>query len=133
MKKLFFCLSLLLLVAAGARPVPSAEPADMGTMGQPQADAPHISLHSAEYMRGMGTMNDDMMAGIMDPDPDTAFVKGMIPHHKGAVAMARTELRYGKDPELRKLAEDIIAAQEKEIVFMERWLQTHGTPTSPSR
>jgi uncharacterized protein (DUF305 family) len=49
----------------------------------------------------------------------------MIPHHEGAVEMAKVELKYGKDAKLRKLAKDIIAAQEKEIAFMKQWLAAH--------
>ena len=53
---------------------------------------------------------------------DTDFVLMMMPHHQGAIDMAKVELQYGKDTELRQLATDIVAAQEKEITEMKAWL-----------
>ena len=59
-------------------------------------------------------------------DSDVDFARGMIAHHKGAVEMARVVLKYGKDAEMKKLAEDIMKAQEPEIAFMQDWLKKKG-------
>jgi len=66
------------------------------------------------------------MAVAPSGDIDRDFVRMMIPHHQGAIDMAQVELKYGKDPELRTLATDIVAAQEKEIATMKQWLSKHG-------
>jgi len=61
--------------------------------------------------------------GAIDPDPDIAFMQGMIPHHQGAVDMAEIVLKYGKDAETRDLAQQIITSQNKEIAQMREWLE----------
>ena len=53
---------------------------------------------------------------------DVDFVRGMIAHHQGAIDMAKVELEHGKDADIRKLAEDVITAQQGEIAMMKEWL-----------
>ena len=90
------------------------------------------SAMQQELMQGMDQMNQDMMAAAQYKDPDVAFAAGMLPHHIGAVKMAEVELKYGKDPEMRKLAEDIINAQQAEIEQMQKWLEAHNKGASRS-
>jgi uncharacterized protein (DUF305 family) len=66
------------------------------------------------------------MAITFSGDPDSDFARGMIPHHQGAIDMAKIVIAFGKDPEVRKLAEEIVKAQESEINFMRSWLQKRG-------
>ena len=80
---------------------------------------------SKAFNDAMGKMHKNMTI-TYSGDADADFVRGMIPHHQGAIDMAKIELKYGKDPELRKLAEGVIKAQEAEIKEMNAWLKKHG-------
>ena len=62
----------------------------------------------------------------MSGDPDRDFAQMMIPHHQGAIDMARIELESGKDPQLRQMAQKIIEDQEREIAALKEWLAQHG-------
>lgn len=96
-----------------------------GGMAMPPAPAEPHSPADRAMMAGMGRMREQMQTAPMTGDADHDFVAMMTPHHAGAIDMAKVELRYGKDPELRRLAHAIIAAQEREIVQMKAWTAAH--------
>jgi len=87
-------------------------------MSKPMGDH---GASSHAFAEANAKMHKDMMIE-MTGYADVDFVRGMIPHHQGAIDMAKIELQYGKDPEIRKLAEAVIKAQEAEIAEMNAWL-----------
>jgi uncharacterized protein (DUF305 family) len=68
----------------------------------------------------------EYMAMELTGIPDVDFIRNMIPHHQGAVEMARIELEHGTNPKVKAFAEAVIAAQEEEIAWMQAWLAKNG-------
>jgi uncharacterized protein (DUF305 family) len=68
-------------------------------------------------------------SGVRDVD----FVRLMLPHHQAAIDMAKTQLLYGQDPQMRRLAQEIITDQESEIQLMQLWLQHTALSANPGQ
>lgn len=106
----------------------SAWMADAPMSGQEMAGQEATGHHAAAmppwgqaYHDANGAMHAGMMIAYTD-NPDLDFARSMIAHHQGAVAMAKIQLYHGKDPEIRGLAEGVIAAQTAEIAQMQAWV-----------
>ena len=97
----------------------SSSAAAPGSTSTPNGEAAVKAFKAADHH-----MMQQMSAGYTG-NTDQDFVTHMLPHHEGAVQMAKIELKYGTDPELKRLAHDIIKAQDKEIQFMKTWQAKH--------
>ena len=75
----------------------------------------------------MDKMHMAMTAVARSGNSDVDFVRLMIPHHQAAIDMAKTQLLYGKDTQMRRLAQEIITDQQLEIELMQRWLKQHDS------
>ncbi|MGP5202057.1 CopM family metallochaperone [Psychrobacter aquimaris] len=95
------------------------------------ADESQMTDVLRDYTRSMTRMHDEMMIGMGYNDPDTAFAKAMLGHHRGAVEMAKIQLKYGTDEEMRQLAQEIITAQQAEIDILNKWLASHPDTAKP--
>jgi len=77
----------------------------------------------SELIASMDKMHMAMEAVERSGSVDVDFVSLMVPHHQAAIDMAKTQLLYGKDPQMRRLAQEIITDQQSEIELMQRWLK----------
>jgi uncharacterized protein (DUF305 family) len=108
-----FALAAVLFVALAIWP---QDPHSTGHAAAP-------STNWAALMKDMETMHVAMTAVNPSGNNDSDFVNLMLPHHQAAVDMARTELLHGSDPQMRRLAQEIITDQESEIQLMRLWLE----------
>jgi uncharacterized protein (DUF305 family) len=92
----------------------------MDSMQPAGSDAASTKDFKTAHMKMMENMKMEFTG-----NPDVDFVQGMIPHHQGAIDMAKVELQHGKDPDLKKMAQKIISDQEKEIADMQEWIKNN--------
>ncbi|MDX2240365.1 MAG: DUF305 domain-containing protein [Leptolyngbyaceae cyanobacterium bins.302] len=136
----FFTKPGLIALALGAIATTSVLNA-CSSSAQNQAQAPNATATDAGSKQmdhgNMGGMNHGGMdhsrmdLGPADAEFDLRFIDSMIPHHEGAVVMAKAAQQQSKRPEIQKLAADIIKAQDKEIAQMQQW-RTAWYPKAPS-
>lgn len=88
----------------------------------PAAATAAASPSTAAYEAANAKMHKDMGIALTG-DADVDFLAGMVPHHQGAIDMAEVVLKYGKDPKVKKLAQNVIRAQKQEIAMMNAWLK----------
>jgi uncharacterized protein (DUF305 family) len=101
--------------------------------------AAQMGPSAAKFMQAMDTsmkqMDRAMSAAPMNGNIDHDFASMMMPHHQGAIDMAKAELLYGKNPQMRRLAQEIITDQQSEIDLMQLWLtqrDANASRTKPS-
>ena len=87
-----------------------------------------VDSNWSELNAGMQKMHTAMASVEPSGDFDVDFVRLMLPHHQAAIDMAKTQLMYGKDPQMRRLAQEIITDQQSEIDLMRLWLTQHAKP-----
>ena len=117
---------LILGVAAALSACSAEKPSYQFTSNESgPTDAIHGSnvQHAKDAIHGANPAHDKTsMVMPSTGDPDTDFLRGMIPHHEGAVEMARAEIANGTDPKIRAMAEEVIRTQQAEITTMRAWL-----------
>jgi uncharacterized protein (DUF305 family) len=100
---------------------PSSPHRSLMTGGSAAASPEWLALQ-----KSMRKMHAEMMSARPSDSGDLDFVTLMLPHHRAAVEMAKTQLLYGTDPQMRRLAQEIVTEQQSEIELMQLWLEQRG-------
>ena len=111
----------ILLICICALAMQARQHASHTDLGDELASDPDWS----ELSSSMEKMHVAVASAEPSGQSDVDFVRLMLPHHQAAIDMAKTELMHGKDPEMRRLAQEIIADQQSEIELMQLWLKQH--------
>ncbi len=120
------CLCAGFVLAGAALPVSAQQGASMPAMSMSSSTGAGSGPSTQAFKDADRKMMKDMSAPSYTGGADKDFVAHMIPHHKGAVGMAQVELKYGKDPDMKRLARNIVRAQDEEIAYMTKWQAKHG-------
>jgi uncharacterized protein (DUF305 family) len=110
-----------LLVAIIASSFPASMTVQAGT--HDPGSGPSTEADWSELIASMDKMHMAMGAVERSGNADVDFIRLMLPHHQAAIDMAKTQLLYGKDAQMRRLAQEIITDQQSEIELMQRWLK----------
>lgn len=112
---------LLLILASGlVSHGPEAKPGRQSDKRSAESGWPALEA-------SMQTMHMAMSATQPSGDSDLDFVQLMLPHHQAALDMAKAQLLYGKDAQMRRLAQEIITDQQSEMDLMQLWLKEYGS------
>ena len=123
LKKATFVGLVALAISAPAA-IAQMQGMDMQKMMQMMTPAPNDSASTKDFKQSHMDMMKNMNLEFSGDD-DADYARSMIPHHQGAIDMAKLELKYGKDPVLRQMAEKMIKDQEKEQKELKAFLQKH--------
>jgi len=120
MKLNAYCMAILLaIMTAGGMKAQQHDPGRHSAQVNAHNDWSELTASMEKMHVAMGSIEP---SGGSDVD----FVRLMLPHHQAAIDMARTQLIHGKDPQIRRLAQEIITDQQSEIELMQLWLKQHG-------
>ena len=109
-----------------ASPAGAQDSASMPGMNMSSSADSGSSPSTPAFREADERMMREMSAPPYTGDTDKDFVSHMMPHHQGAIDMAEVEVKYGKDPDMKRLAKNIIRAQREEIAYMKKWQARHG-------
>ena len=122
-KRIWRCAILSILVL-------SLKPVEWGQDSHSHASVSIRESKWSELAGSMHVMHAAMTSVQPTGDNDVDFVRLMLPHHQAAIDMAKTQLGYGQDPQMRRLAQEIITDQQSEIEFMQLWLRQREANSS---